>query len=214
MRKALYLALCAALAGVSWAADAGDKVFLAEVLYAPGVESLPFIELYNAGKDNFDLTGWRISIAGRNGPETVTLFKDKERVIIPSYGFYLIGRVDDHGAWSSSSYKPDFYCKLSMDFAKGRGGVMLLRPNGEVRDAVGWGLAPWRFFEGTPHEPVAQGHSLERKSGATHNEVNGNSYDTGDNSADFRERPKPNLRTLTARANAPPLRPRVTRGAA
>ncbi len=207
MRTALYIIICIIITGASWAAEgAGDKVFLAEVLYAPGAGALPFIELYNASEDNVDLSGWRISIAAKDGPETVTLSRDKEKVVIPGYGFYLIGREKDRGAWSSSSYKPDFYCQLSMEYAKGRGGVMLLRPNGAVRDAVGWGLAPWRFFEGTPHEPVAQGHSLERKSGPTHNEVNGNSYDTGDNSTDFRERPKPQPQNI----NSPRERPAAT----
>jgi hypothetical protein len=187
---ATILIISTVLAGASWGADAGDKVYISEVLYEAGTNSPPpFIELYNANRnDNVSLAGWKVRLATKSGAEEVTL---PEEAVIPYCGFYLIGRAQDRTAWAKFSYRPDFYCDLSMDYLKGKGGVILFRANGETRDGVGWGAAPWPFYEGTPHLGVAAGHSMERKSGPTHNEINGNSYDTGVNLNDFRDRSNP-----------------------
>lgn len=204
MRVSVCIILSAFLAGASWAAEPFDMVFISEVLYDPGSGSFPpFIELYNASKVNVDLTGWRVLIYGKNGLERATLLNDMNKVIIPSHGFYLVGRAKDRDAWSKLSYKPDFYCDLSMNFASGEGGVVLERPGGQRRDAVGWGPVRWPYYEGTQHPAVSLGHSLERKSGADHNEVNGNSYDTGDNLNDFRDRAKPQPQNINSPRESP-----------
>jgi len=164
-------------------------VFISEVLYDADADSPPpFIELYNASRSNVKLAGWGLEISTNDGREKAGLPDD---AVIPYCGFYLIGREQDRKAWSKYSFKPDFYCDLSMDYKSGRGGVILSRANGETRDAVGWGTAPWPFYEGTPHLGVSEGHSLERKSATNHNEVNGNSLDTGVNLDDFRDRATP-----------------------
>lgn len=202
--SAWIIVTSAVLAGLCWAADEAEKVYISEVLYAPAVGSPPpFIELYNASKTNVDLTGWRVRAFTKRGAETFVLTNSQEKVIIPSHGFYLIGREQDRKAWSKFSYPPDLYCGLSMDFLSDKGGIVLIRSSGQVRDTVGWGPVPWPFYEGTPHPGVRPGHSLERKSGATHNEVNGNSYDTGDNLGDFRERAKPQPQNINSPRESP-----------
>jgi hypothetical protein len=189
MRTAATTIIALALVGASWAADPADKVFISEILYGPDSSSPPpFIELYGAAKANVSLAAWEIWISTKNGTEKAAL---PDNAVIPYCGFYLIGREQDREAWSKFSYKPDFYCGLSMDYVKGKGGVILARDTGETRDAVGWGAAPFPFYEGTPHLGVGAGHSLERKSGPNHNEINGNSYDTGVNLDDFRDRANP-----------------------
>jgi hypothetical protein len=181
LRVSVCIILSAFLVGASWAADPFDMVFISEVLYDPGSGSFPpFIEFYNASKVNVDLTGWRVLIYGKNGLERATLSNDMSKVIIPSHGFYLVGRAKDRDAWSKLSYKPDFYCDLSMNFASGEGGVVLERPGGQRRDAVGWGPVRWPYYE-----------------------VNGNSYDTGDNLNDFRDRAKPQPQNINSPRESP-----------
>ena len=175
MRTAAIFVISVMIAGASWAADPGDMVFISEVLYGTDADSPPpFIELYNASRDNVKLAGWLLQISTSGGREKVEL---PANAVIPFCGFYLIGREADRKAWAKYSFKPDFYCDLSMNYKKGKGGVILTRANGETRDAVGWGTAPWPFYEGTPHLGVSEGHSLERKSGTSHNEVNGTRYE-------------------------------------
>ena len=189
MRTAAIILISVVLVGASWSADPANQVFISEVLYDADADSPPpFIELYDGARTNVPLDGWRLRISTKNGTEKVTLPED---AVIPYCGFYLIGREQDRKAWSKFSYKPDFYCNLSMDYLPGKGGVILIRSNGETRDTVGWGTAPWPFYEGTPHLGVGAGHSLERKSASTHNEVNGNSFDSGVNLDDFRDRANP-----------------------
>jgi hypothetical protein len=204
LRASAYILVCMLLAGASLAADPADMIFISEVSYDPAEGSPPpFIEFYNAGKTNVDLSRWRVRIASKQGVEMAALVKDGEKVVIPNHGFYLIGRERDRGAWSEFSYKPDFYCELSMDFSKGEGGVIVELPSGQKRDAVGWGPVRWPFYEGTQHPAVSRGHSLERKSGPNHSEVNGNSYDTGDSLTNFRERAKPQPQNINSPRESP-----------
>jgi hypothetical protein len=189
VRQAAIILISVMLAGAGWAVDTGNMVFISEVLYEADANSPPpFIEIYNASRSNVSLAGWKLSISTKSGRETVTM---PSSAVIPYCGFYLVGREADRKSWSKFSYKPDLYCNLSMDYQTGRGGVILSRANGETRDTVGWGTVPWPFYEGTPHLGVSAGHSLERKSGPNHNEVNGNSYDTGVNLDDLRDRSNP-----------------------
>jgi len=187
------------LAGTAWGRDAVELVFISEVLYDAGSTSPPpFIELYYAGKkgDNLDISGWRIRIVTKKGVETATLPASAK---IPGCGFYLIGREADKGTWSSSRfpYKPDFYCSLSMDYVDDKGGVQLIRAGGSS-DAVGWGRVILPFYEDVPHLGVREGHSLERKSGETHNETRGNAYDTDNNLNDFRDRSTPQPQNINS----------------
>ena len=202
MRVPAYILICLFIAGASFADDPADGIFISEVLYDPGAGYLPFIELYNAGKNNVELNDWRVRIASKNGVERITL-TNSQNIVIPGHGFYLIGRTVDKSAWAKASFKPDFYCDLSMDFVEGEGGVILERPGGHKQDVVGWGPVRWPFYEGTQHPGVSRGHSLERKSGMTHSELNGNSYDTGDNMSDLRERSKPQPQNINSPRESP-----------
>jgi len=195
MRTAKYI-LAVAAAAAAWALDAGDSVNISEVEAAASASAPPvFVELYNAAAMNVALGGWSVRAYTRNGVEAVKLPDD---AVIPARGFYLVGRAADADKWSRYSYRPDCYTDYSLEFAPAKGGVLLVRPSGENRDAAGWGAVPTPYFEGTPHSPVGEGHSLERKSGPEHSEIHGNSYDTGNNANDLRERAVPEPQNINS----------------
>lgn len=189
MRIKLTIACLVFVVGAAGAADV-ESIFLSEIFYRPGGSSPPpFVEIYNASTSNESLKGWRVKIYTSRGTEQDYLPED---AVIPAHGFFLIGRKGDEGKWSNYNYKPDYYSEaLSFQFLADRGGVILVKPNGETRDTAGWGTAPAPFYEKTPHETVGEGHSLERKSGPIHQETQGNSYDTDNNYNDLRERSLP-----------------------
>ncbi len=189
MMRAFVLILLVISCAAAWAFDAGEQVFVSEVLpVATSATSPPFVELYNAASTDASLKGWRAYAYTKNGAEHVTL---PENAVIPARGFYLIGCADDTEKWATENTRPDFYCALSLAFLSAKGGVYLARETGVTRDAAGWGAVPAPYYEGTAHAAVTDGHSLERKSGPQHDEDRGNSYDTGDNAADLRDRAAP-----------------------
>jgi hypothetical protein len=196
VKTAFKISAAIVAAAAAWAASPEDSVYLAEILYAPTSATAPaFVEFYNAAPENVSLAGWRVKISGKNGMEQATL---PDTAVIPARGFYLVGRDGDRQAWNGQPYKPDFYCDLSMSFRDGGGGAMLMTDASETRDAIGWGTANAPFFEGTPFPPVSTGRSIERKSGPTHSEIHGNSYDTGDNSDNCRERAVPQPQNINS----------------
>ncbi|MGD8719767.1 MAG: lamin tail domain-containing protein [Candidatus Zixiibacteriota bacterium] len=203
MKVATLVILTLSFVAAGWAGDPSERIFLSEVHYSPDGDSPPpFIELYNGSKTNVKLGGWSVKISAKTGESTARLPND---AVIPSCGFYLIGNSDDRAQWEKRTFKPDYYCKLPLDFSTAGGGVKLLLPSGAVRDVVGWGRgAPFGFYEGTPHQTVDDGHSLERKSSPTHSEVNGNSYDRDDNSGDLRERSTPQPQNINSPREYPP----------
>jgi hypothetical protein len=184
MRVALAIFLAAGAAYGTW-----NSVHVAEVFYAPTSTSAPlFIELYNSSLTDVSLKGGEIRVYAASGVCSAAFPDD---AVVPGYGFYLIGRDEDRPAWANRTYQPDLYTTWEEGFATAKGGVALITPDNAVRDAVGWGSVALPFYEGVAHPPVAAGHSLERKSGAVHNEIRGNSYDTANNSHDVRDRATP-----------------------
>jgi len=203
MRNASLALIVAAFTAAAGAlAGHDDRIFVAEVLYYPDDTSPPaFIELYNAAPANVALKGWRIKAYTSRGYEQDTLPDD---AIIPAHGFYLIGRKGDEASWGKYTFRPDFYSEtLSFQFLRDRGGVILVKASGQTRDAAGWGGAPAPYYETTPHPPVGEGHSLERKSAFVHQEMQGNSYDTNNNADDLRERTTPEPQNILSPRETP-----------
>ncbi|UCE27572.1 MAG: lamin tail domain-containing protein [Candidatus Coatesbacteria bacterium] len=181
--------------------SAGAKVFVSEVHYLPDGDGPPaFIEFYNSSESNVDLADWVIETY-RNGTGTANITADS---IIPAYGFFLVGFIDDESAWTEFSYTPDCYTELKFtgDFP---GGVALYDVTGEYVDAIGWGVVPEDYYEGEPFILVTNGHSIERKSGQNHNELRGNSYDTDNNLNDCRERTDPQPQNIHSPREYPSL---------
>jgi hypothetical protein len=177
------------------------KIHVSEVLYLPSDNETPvFIEFYNSSDSNVNLEGWQIEIYC-NSKETIQLSSES---IIPSYGFFLVGFAVDMNSWTELSYTPDYYA----DFEFGAdlpGGIILYDGSGEYIDALGWGLPPEGYFEGEPFVLVADSNSIERKSGPNHNEIRGNSYDTGNNLNDCRERVDPQPQNINSPREQPSL---------
>lgn len=182
-------------------ASAGAKVFVSEINYLPGGDGRPtFIEFYNSSESNVDLTNWEIGIY-KDGAEVVRLPDDS---VIPGYGFFLIGFSADEEAWSDFSYTPDYYADFKFE-GDSPGGVVLNDLTGEPTDALGWGVVPEDYYEGEAFLLVSNGHSIERKSGQNHNELRGNSYDTGNNLNDCRERTDPHPQNIYSPREYPSL---------
>jgi len=197
----LLVLKCAVSFFLTVAVSAGAKVFLSEVYYLPDGGGPPaFIEFYNSSELNVDLSDWTIETY-RDGAAATKITAGS---IIPSYGFFLVGFIDDENAWAEFSYKPDCYVELKFagDFP---GGVAFYDETDEYVDAIGWGVVPEEYYEGEAFISVSEGHSIERKSGQSHNEFKGNSYDTGDNLNDCRERTDPQPQNINSPREYPSL---------
>ena len=192
---------CAVLLVFITVASTGAKVFVSEINYLPEGDGTPaYIEFYNSSEYNVDLTNWEVVIY-KNGAEVVRLPDDS---VIPAYGFFLIGFSVDEEAWSDFSYTPDYYADLKFG-GDSPGGVVLNDLTGERTDALGWGVVPEDYYEGEAFLLVSNGHSIERKSGQNHNELRGNSYDTGNNLNDCRERTDPQPQNIYSPREYPSL---------
>lgn len=176
-------------------------IFISEVFYDTTGSCPQFIELYNKTQESLDISGWIIEIFD-GSMDQITL---PDEAVIPGYGFYLIGRTTDSGEWSGCTYEPDFYADSALDFYSDKGAVELNDKFNFVKDKVGWGECSFNYCEGSPFALPEEGHSLERKSGPTHNEIGGNAYDTDDNSVNFRDRPVPEPQNITSIPEKPQL---------
>jgi hypothetical protein len=180
---------------------AGAKVFVSEVFYIPDGEGPPaFIELYNSSESNVDMANWEIGIY-KLREFTVQLPTGS---IIPAYGFFLIGFSVDEEAWLDFSYTPDYFADIKFE-GDSPGGIVVYGVSGETSDALGWGIVPEGYYEGEAFIFVSNGHSIERKSGENHNELRGNSYDTGNNLNDCYERVNPQPQNIHSPREQPSL---------
>jgi hypothetical protein len=187
--KRLYLILGIVLTAATALAAGESNITIAEAFPGPTSETMPaFVELYNGSGSNVALSGWQLKIYTANGLERVVF---PSSAVIPARGFFLVGVAADRDAWASESVKPDIYLALASSLSRTRGAVILAQVNNTVADTAGWGDVPSPYFEGTACTAPGVGSSLERKSGASHDESRGNSYDTDNNRNDFRLRPTP-----------------------
>lgn len=181
-------------------ANIAGYVVISEIQIEGDSENDDFIELYNPTVGDIDLSvdPYRIERATASGADPDILMRFGTAldgtypggVVIPAHGYYLIVK---------SNAKQEL-----LDLADAIGGFTLTASNilylgtgpisdtgdGDIIDFVGYGTVTDHEGTGPAPAPVA-GQSIERKSASTHNENDGNGWDTNDNSADFQPRINP-----------------------
>ena len=168
------------------AVTAGSSdVIITQVIYDSVEPKGEAVEIYNAGQQTVNVSGWLISTENR--PTDATIPDD---TLIAAGRYYLIadqgwGQAKD-AAWPEANHEE------AITLTNSDAGVALNNGTGIV-DAVGWGDSTninAGMYEGTPHDGVAQGKSLKRR-------TDGNGYvDTNNNSNDFIESDPSFSRTL------------------
>jgi hypothetical protein len=172
--------------------DIADHVVVSEVLPLPAGGEAVFIELYNPTAHDVNLNTY--FLRSDFSAEYPTLSGS-----IPSYGFYLVSTSEE--GWPESWPTPDLVApKLELGIVSG--GVALIE-GVETVDMLGWGISP-EYYEKTPCNAPGTGESLERKSGSSHDEGDGNGYDTDDNIFDFRLRSQPEPQNTSSDIERPP----------
>jgi predicted extracellular nuclease len=140
-----------------------------------------FIELYNAGSQAVDLSGWSLWYRLDDNKEEALVYAWTDRSDVPAHGHYLLVRTgQDVGNVGDVEYEIALFEK--------RGGLALRNPDGEMVDTLVWGEGPADYVTGTPAGPPENGASLERLPGGEA----GNAFSSGDNAADFFPSPNPN----------------------
>lgn len=180
---------------------AAETISISEVYFDPDDDGLKFIELYNKKDTSQDIGSWVIEVLDEDMDEIIL----PDDATIPGYGFYLIGRSTDESDWSGETYPPDYYADVTLSYYDDRGAVKILDSTRTSQDMLGWGVCSQNYCEGEACDIPSQGYSLERKSGPVHSEMGGNSYDTGDNAEDFRDRSNPEPQNITSIPERPQL---------
>jgi hypothetical protein len=147
-------------------------------------EKEEFVELYNPGLIDIDLTGWYVQKKTKTGATFAsfvpnTLFADK---IIKSKRYFLIGK--EGSSFAEVSDITTIY-SLAVDNT-----LVIKNGAGEIIDKVGWGQA--QDYEISPAENPEKGQSIQREWDETALVY----QDTNDNSVDFEKQPstpKPSL---------------------
>ena len=136
--------------------------------------NLEFIELYNATAAPLDLEGYALIYRLATSADDLPIYTWAASTPVPAHGHYLLVR-----AGQELGLVPD--AEFDQPLNTTGGGLALLDPGGNVVDSVGWGNAPELFTEGSPAPVPENDTSIERLPGGEE----GNSNDSGDNSADF-----------------------------
>jgi trimeric autotransporter adhesin len=158
-----------------------------------------FIELYNPGNTAVDLTGWSVQYLNATG--TGTWAKTDLTGSIPAKSFYLVQEAVGAGG-TVNLPTPDATGTLTLSGTTGKvilsnSNVLLTGANpstAAVVDKVGFGPTA-TGYETAPTPVISNTTSIERKASATSTaatlatggaeELNGNGYDTDNNSTDF-----------------------------
>jgi trimeric autotransporter adhesin len=158
-----------------------------------------FIELYNPGNTAVDLTGWSVQYLNATG--TGTWAKTDLTGSIPAKSFYLVQEAVGAGG-TVNLPTPDAIGTLTLSGTTGKvilsnSNVLLTGANpstAAVVDKVGFGPTA-TGYETAPTPVISNTTSIERKASATSTaatlatggaeELNGNGYDTDNNSTDF-----------------------------
>lgn len=157
------------------------SLVISEIQIAGQTADDEFIELFNSGEQNINLTGYKIKKKDKNGEEkslaTAEKFKDK---IIKANGHLLLARENYYQGqmmpdirWSKSNY-------LAADNT-----IIFYDNQDQIIDKVGWGAA--KDFEKQATLNPEDDQSLERKSDPDYTY-----QDIDDNSADFFAQIAPN----------------------
>ncbi len=157
-------------------ADTPPRLLIGEVMPATADDPhQEYVELYNAGTETADLSGWQLLYRLTDEQEPQVLYS-WERGEVPGHGHYLLQlEGSDFGLTPDACYTTPLFER--------KGGLLLVDAQGEVIDRLGWGdAAPASATEGEPAPAPAAGQSLERLPGGEA----GNGQDSDDNAADFR----------------------------
>ena len=179
---------------------ATDHVVISEVFYdETSTDTNEFVELYNPTDHDIDIGGWQLKNYNQTGSLYTTTTIDGDvsgTTVIKSHGFYLVGEKNplNSADWGGTSITPDDVRDHTTDWQNGPGDYMVLEEgDGTYVDGVRWGAKD--SGDDIPDDPnyadVSPSDSIERKSGPTHEETQGNGYDTDDASNDFRTRDTP-----------------------
>ena len=192
------------------------RVKISEVVAGlDGAANKEFVELYNAGGQAIDLSGYKLHF--RDGSETDTnktldFASNSASDTIPAYGFFLIAssQYTDIGTTPDATYTAE-----SNDLAD-NGSVYLSTSDTaltDVIDKVGFGSQPSNGYEGTAVANLSAGQSIERKSfgGSQATDMAtggmdagmGNGWDTSGNSFDFVVQATPNPQNSSSATEQP-----------
>jgi len=189
-----FLAAAAVLLAVApvLANDIADHVVISEVLPLPADGQAVFIEFYNPTDKGVSL-------------DTYFLRSDFNQEYpalsgtIPAYGFYLVSTSEE--GWPGSWPTPDLVAP-TLELGPNSGGLALV-DGSQTLDMLGWGISPG-YYETTPCNTPNTGRSFERKSSSSHDESEGNGYDTDNNIFDFRVRGEPEPQNTDSDIELPP----------
>ncbi len=133
-----------------------------------------YIELYNAGTEAADLSGWTLLYRLTDDQEPKVLYA-WESGEVPGHGHYLLQlEGSDFGITPDAFYTTPLFER--------KGGLILRNAEGEVVDRLGWGAdAPSAATEDEPAPAPPPGQALERLPGGEE----GNGQDSDNNIADF-----------------------------
>ncbi len=149
---------------------------ISEVLLGlPGSNQEEFIELYNAGHDPVDLTGYTLVYRLKDDKDEEVVFAWTESAEIPGLGHWLLVKEGyDFGLMADG--------RFAQALSEKKGGLILRDADGMDVDVFGWGEdSPIGYFAGSPAPALSDGSSLERLPGG----AEGNATISGDNAADF-----------------------------
>lgn len=146
------------------------KLLITEIQIADiNSETEEFVELYNPGEKEIDLTNWYIQKKTQNASSfssfaSKNLFNGKK---IAAKGYFLIAR-------EGSTFVSQADILVSSSLAENNT-IALKNPNGEIADKVGWGNAG--DFEGSPSSNPSVLDSLSRKYENEYQDSDNNSVD-------------------------------------
>lgn len=196
---------------VTLASSIADYVVISEVQARGGVAADEFVELYNPTNSSINLQTYPIYLhirnsAGTDGNKTITWTNST----IPAYGYFLIASAQSYDGTVAADAT---YTTASGNTLVADGCVYISNTStndtSQAIDLLGWGTQPSPGYEdtafnsGSSYQPAAHA-SIERKSGETHSETQGNGYDTDDNSADYRTRSAANPQNSLSATEDPP----------
>ncbi|MCB2205211.1 lamin tail domain-containing protein [bacterium] len=173
------------------AAQQADHVVISEFATrgAAGNQAGEFVELYNPGSGDVDISGWELQYRSASGSSYFALVSIPEGSVMRGKSFFLI----TGSSWAES---PAADVQWSSSGMADNGNIRIVDDAGKEVDRVGYGSGNDPEGSGAPnHGESANGNSVERKASSTSTasdlaaggseEFAGNGWDSDDNAQDF-----------------------------
>lgn len=141
------------------------RILINEVQFHGETNRDEFIELFNPGLDDVDLSGWTLRKKTSGGSESALVSSSSFEGVIPAGDYFLIAtaQTEDDG---SSKYRgavlPDLHFSGQTYYIAADNTILLYGPNGSLIDLVGYGQAEDYDGEPFPDNPPP-GVSLGRR---------------------------------------------------